>query len=340
MGSNYLNELLEMITKINDMTDINEKVESIYRLSSYCSYLYYSGSISRKEFLLAIDNIKDDPEEKLFERDRDNALNEIIFNNDLIDGYYRKYIDIYNNTFIPIDNGIVIDANIYKLFRDFLRYMGCEDLYFSLLGKKKISFKSILDHSVCINDRFDSYIVVSEKNKFDRYFSMSHEIAHAYENRIMCNYKSYFESTYNSEILSILFNRIFKEFISNKGILTNEDMNSLNIKFEANYYNFLLQALFITEIVATGRYKIFDYDLNMQIKNITINCNLTDHNYAIGSVISLILLNEWRKNDRLFISKLPETIKEIRNMNLGELLKLFDRETMVEDEIKRLIIKK
>ena len=339
MGNNYINELLQRVDKINKMANNTEKVESIFRFSSYCSFLYYRGDISQKEFIYAIDSIAEDTEEVLFFRDREKTLNEIIDNNDLINDYYKKYIEIYNNNFIPIDRGLVIEKNIYKTFREFLKYMGCENLYYGLLAKKKISFKSILDHSICINDRYDSYIVVSEKNNFDRYFSMSHEIAHAYENRIMCNDKSYFESIYNSEILSILFNRIFKEFIINKKLLNEEEMNLINMKFEANYYNFLLQAIFITEIVLTGKYKIMDYDLNMKIKNISINCNLTDHNYAIGSIISLNLLNEWRKNDRLFIQRLPDTIKEIRNMSLSELLKNFDNENVFEDEVKRLIIK-
>ena len=336
MENIYLKKILLMIDKINKMPD-EEKVEAIYRLFSYCAYIYYQGLISQKEYIYLMSKLENDPEEELYEQDKNIVIKELIDNNSLLSSFYKKYLDVYNNIFIPKESDFVYNVSIYKEFREFLKYMNCENLYYGLLSKKKISFNSILDHSICINDRYDSYILINESNMFGRYFAMSHEIAHAYENRLLCDRKSYFESTYSAEITSILFNRIFFEFIKESNVLDQCNIDNLINKFEVNYYNFLLQSLFITEVVNSNKYNIYDYEINMVAKNVRINCNLTDHNYAIGSIISLKLLNEWRNNDHLFIKELPELVKSIRSAKLDELINNFDDKKAVSEEIKRLI---
>jgi hypothetical protein len=127
------------------------------------------------------------------------------------------------------------------------------------------------------------------------------------------------------------------EFIIENKVLDSEEERIMINNFEANYYNFLMQALFITEIINSKKYSFFDYDIILKSKKYVIDCSLTDHNYALGSLISLQLLNDWRNNDTLFIKELPELIKYIRSLNLDELVNNFNNKEIVTNELKRLI---
>ena len=165
---------------------------------------------------------------------------------------------------------------------------------------------------------------------------MSHEIAHAYENMIMKDYKTYFESSYNVEIFSILFNRIFMNYLIDNNYFSFEEKNLLINNFEVNYYNFIFQSYFITEIIKSNNYKLYDYELIINIPTKQLSCDLTNHNYALGSIISLYLLNTWRKSDTSFINNLPKIIKDIRYMSLEELLNNFDNKNIFKEEINRI----
>ena len=340
MANIYLDKLNEMVDEINKMTSEVDKIEAIYHLTSNCTYNYYCGRITYNDFFHLMLKLITDPEETKYITERDIAISELIENNILLSDFYKKYIDIYNKNFKPKKMDYEFKISIYKEFREFLKYMGCYKLYNHLLAKKNIYFNPSINYSVCINNRENSFIVIKEKNPFNRYFTMSHEIAHAYENFVMKDIKSYFDIGYNVEIFSILFNRIFIEYIFNHNILNQEEKELLINSFEANYYNFLLQSLFITEIIKSKKYCLYDYDIFMKSKKYSVKCRLTDHNYAIGNIVSLNLLNDWRNNDQLFINRLPELIKNIRNMKLNELINNFDNQEMVVSEIKHLIKKK
>ncbi len=337
MGNEYTTKILKMIDEINEITDIDEKKEAIYLLTSYCTYLYYCGYITENQYMYSLLRLDEDPEELAYVSERDNTIKELVNNNKLLNNYYKDALKIYNDNFIPKKTDYQHSIRMNEFFQDFLAYMNCDKLYDSLLLKKNISFNSIIDHSVCVNARENSYIVINEKKSFNRYFVMSHEIAHAYENYVMKDIKSYFDISYNTEIFSILFNRIFMEFIIENKILDIEEERIMVNNFEANYYNFLMQALFITEIIYSKNYSFFDYDILLKSKKYAINCSLTDHNYALGSLISLQLLNDWRNNDTLFIKELPELIKYIRSLNLDELVNNFNNKEIVTSELKRLI---
>ena len=337
MENKYVSELILTVGKINKLNNKNEKIEAIYHLTSYAAFLNYCGKITFKDYAYIVLRLTDDPWEKAYDKERDMVIHELFKNNILLGNYYKNHMLLYNkNNFIPKEAEYSFKIRIYKEFREFLKYMKCDKLYNHLLRNHRISFSSTHDNSLCLNDRDESYILIIEKNPFDRYFVMSHEIAHAYENMIMKDFKTYFERGYNTEIFSLLFNRIFMNYLIDNNCFSIEEKNLLINNFEYNYYNFIFQSYFITEMIKSSKYIVDDYELIINIPANQIVCDLTNHNYALGSIISLYLLNKWRKSDTIFINNLPNQIKDIRHMNLSELLNNFDDKKIFNEEINRI----
>ena len=144
MENKYVFKLNEMVNEINKLNSIDEKKEAIYHLTSYASFIYYSGKITEKEFDLVIDKLIDNPWEKAYANDRDMVIDELFNSNILLGKYYKNHMLIYNNNgFIPKEANYSFKIRIYKEFREFLKYMNCDKLFSHLLRNHKISFNSI-----------------------------------------------------------------------------------------------------------------------------------------------------------------------------------------------------
>ena len=341
MNNKYLIELLRQIKEVNNINNRHIKIEKIHHISAYGAYLYYTGLINSFEFTNAITCIKNDLEEISYQEESDIYINYLLDDNLLLNDLFRKHLMIYWKYRISQEES-EINIDIENEFNEFLKYMNCYELYNNINKKNNISYNSkILKHSACLDDRDNSYIIIVNKNKFYEYLDLSHEIAHAYENKVLSKYKRYFESPYNVEILSITFNRIFIEYLHENGKISYNDYVSILSDFETNYYYFIKSSLFISDSIIEGYYDIKDYDISIYHEENIINKSLTDYNYAIGRICAFKLLDDWQKDDILFIRNIPNLINEIYHMNISDIVKSYGNNSeIINNELNKVFKKK
>ncbi len=341
MENVYLKKLINMIVEVNRTENVEKKAILMNRTYSFGQFCFYSKRISSVEYIMAFSKLKDNSREKIVEEAYNRDYQNLIDNNEVLSAFYKKYLklggDFFNCPEVDMKSVYNSKYKIYGLFREFIKYMNCDRLYYSLLGKKKISFSSRLKYDFCIDDRYDSYILIHDRDQFNRYFSLSHELGHAYNNRVMCNRDEDFLPTYSQEIISLLFQRIFKEFINHDNKLSEKNKHDFNIWFESILMDKILLASYVTDVVKSGEYYIFDREIYKKYEWGKTRCEMDIHNYAIGNIVSMNLLNEWRKEDSYFIKHLPELIQFIFSLELDKLINQYDNEEAFTKEIKRLV---
>ena len=337
----YIEKLLKMINEANKVDSLKKKCEYMFKLTSYASFIYYSGYVNKKEYNQAMSKIIFDPCEEKYYKERNTIIYDLITHNTLLNNFFQNILSLYHGYQLEKMDDSQIDKNIEKHFIDFLKYMNCYDLYEDLNNKKMISYASpILDYSICINNRDDSYIVVIEKDNFFRYLTLSHEIAHAFENKILRKKRKYFDASYNTKIVSITFNRIFMEYLFQNNALSSDEFQIIKNNFEVNYFNFLEWSFLISEAIKYNAFDINDYDINLYIKNHPTTRSLTDYNYSLGSICSFKLFEKWQQNDVDFLNDLPDILRDIDKMSLVKLVNTFNNEKIITQELEKTLIKK
>lgn len=341
MNNKYLIELLKLIKEVNFLTDKDTKMDKVHHISTYGAYLYYIGAISNNDFTNAIMSIKNDIEDLRYYEERKVIINNLLDNNLLLYDAFVRNLSCYWKYIIKEkkDN---INIDIEKEFIDFLKYINCYDLYHNIKENDKISYQSnILKHSICLDDRDQSYIIIKSKNSFYEYLDLSHEIAHALENKLLAKYKRCFDSPFNSEILSITFNRMFIEYLYWNNKISKEEYLTILGNFETNYFYFIRSAIFISDSIKSGNYKIYDYDINIFCDDKIDNRSLTDYNYAIGRICAFKLINEWMNNDHLFIKNIPNLVDDLYHSSIKELLDNYGNNSpIIEKELSKNFIKR
>ena len=330
-----------MVNKSNQIKKESVKEEYTNELIAYALFVYYSGYISEKEFNYALNKIHTNPCVASYLSERNTTINSFIANNSLLNNLYHSALLLYQNYKLEPLHVLDINKDIKESFINFLKYMNCYDIYEELENKKRISYTSpVLGHSICVGNRSKSYIVINEEDNAYRYLTLSHEIAHALENKVLKSRKQYFDSPYVNEIFSITFNRIFLEYLKENNILLNNEINIIKNNVEVNCYRYIEWSFIITEAVKRGNFFVDDYDIVLYIDKLRNKRSLTDHNYALGSLFSLSLLDMWRKGDRAFINDIPNMMFFLNKMNLKELIELFSKYGSVEKELDKILIKK
>ena len=342
MQNGYFNKAIKKINEINKISDIDSRVKNVCRLYSYINFCINSRYISSKEYDYLVSMIDNNPRDKILEEAEERDFKSLKENNVNLHEFYKKYLLLYSLFFT--DNNIErktfdLDINVYKVCTEFLKYMNCYNLYYELLSKHKISFNSKITNSTSFDDYYDTYIIINNHNRFNKYTSIAHEIGHAFEFRVLNGHKEHLLPRYGGEIISSLFDRIFNEFIIKSNSLTDEEIKIFRYYYEANNHDYLLIASHITDVMKQNEYKMFEYDIYEKVKRGMIAWSLDSHNYAIGNIAAINLIDEWRKEDRLFINKLPNIIKDIYNMKLNEIIEYFDNDEIFEDEIKKVLTK-
>lgn len=341
MNNEKLVELLKLIQEVNNIDTKEIKRDILHHISAYGAFLYYTGVISNKDFIKAVNSIKNDIEDKLYYEERNNYIEILQENNHLLNSFFRKSLVTYWNYQIKEQTDDT-NIDIKNDFIKFLKYLNCYDLYNLIDKKGQIAKDSkILKHSVCLDNRLDSYIILKNKNTFYEYLDLSHEIAHALENKILSKYKRCFDSAYNAEILSITFNRIFIEYLYQNNRINYEKYIILLNNFETNYFNFIRLSLFISDSIYSGYYNINDYDISIFCESDIVNLSLTDYNYAIGRIWAFKLFSEWEKNDTKFIKEIPRIVEYIYHAKLKELINNVDNsDLLINNELSKNFIKK
>ena len=339
--NNNVVELLHLICDANKTIDEFALLEKLHHIFSYGSFLYYTGKISYEEFLNACYSINCNDQYIKYDEERMKNINLLLDNNYILNNLFRNNIINYWKYDInkQDDN---IDLDISKEFIEFLKYANFYELYLRIKNSNHIGYSvDCLDHSVCLDDRKLSYIVLHNNNSFNNYLELSHEMAHAYENSVLSKYQRCFELPFNSEILAITFNRIFIEYLYQNNKINHEVYLKLLSDFEINYYNFLKVSLYISNSIESGLYNIRDYNISIFRESNVENFSLADYNYAIGRICSFKLFDDWLKSDRIFINKLPQLIDDLYHMNIFELVYIYgDNNDIMHKELSKNFSKK
>ena len=339
--NNYLDKLNRMIDNINKINDDDKRYEYFYKISSYGSFIYYSGYISKDEFNRAMGKITNDPIEELYYKERNKEIYKLVANNDILDVFYYKILSLYPNSNINSVINHEISRNIYNEFIEFLKYVNFYSLYEELNNKHMISYTSnVLDYSICINNHDDSYIVMHENNQLNKYITLVHEIAHAFENRILKEKKKIFDTCITSEIISITFARIFIEYLNKNNVLKDNEINIIKHNLEINYLNFIKWSFLITESIKYNAFDINNYDINLYIKSNATTRSLTDHNYSLGYIASFSNLDKWKNDDTSFLKDLPDMIHVIDNMDLAEVIDFYDNMDLIKNNLPKSLVLK
>ena len=340
MEKESFQRLLSMVQNANKIYNKNDKCEAIHKIVAYGSYIYYTGEISNKEFNEALRDVHNDFIDECYYTERNKCLDELLENNKMLNEFFKEVFLCYSNFNLNIINEN-INKKIKKEFIDFLKYFNCYDLFCKLKDNNCIAYQSkVIRHSVCIDNRELSYIVIKPSNSFHQYLDLVHEFGHAYENKILSNYRKYFDLSYSSEIISIIFNRIFIEYLFINEAITKEEYLKLLANFELCYYQFVHTSLFITNSIKSGYYKIGDFDISIFCDDDIVNHSFTDYNYAIGRIICFKLFNDWEKNDLDFIKQLPKLIVDINSMDIVGLIKNYGNTNLIKNEFTKTLIKK
>ena len=340
MNNEKLIELLKLIKEVNSNINDEDRMDKIHHISSYGAYLYYTNQISSNDFINSINCIKNDTEDIKYYFERNEYIKILLSSNSELNKLFRNTLEIYWN-YIINDVSENINTSIDSDLIEFLKYINCYNLYLDIKNNNQIAYESnILKHSVCLDNRDNSYIIIKNKNNFHNCLDISHEIAHALENKLLSKYKRCFDSPYNVEILSITFNRMFIEYLyQNNRIKSNEYLTLLN-NFETNYFSFIRLSLFISDSIYSGYYSINDYDISIYCEEDIINRSLTDYNYAIGRICAFKLFDEWQKNDYSFIKNIPNLVSSIYHMSISDIINNFGNNSeLINNELNKIFKK-
>lgn len=337
----YLNNLMTMINKSHRLKNDSVRLEYINQTIAYALFIYYSGYVTEQEFNDALSKMQLNSFTEMYNREKNDSIHDLVINNSLLNELYRKKLMLYYNYQLESKNNLKINKDIKEHFISFLKYINCYDLYCDLENKKSISYNSpVLNDSICIGNKNSSYIVINEKEGIYRYICLSHEIAHALENKILKTRRQYFDAPYTTEIMSITFNRIFLEYLKENDALSKQEVDIIKNNFEINCHRFIQWSFLITEAVKEGKFTISDYNINILLEGFNNTRSLTDHNYALGSVFSVSLLDMWRKGDRAFISDIPSMLFYLNKMSIQELINFFNKYDCFDKELSKTLSKK
>jgi hypothetical protein len=319
----YTNKLLRQLGKLRLLYDegkiSTEEYNKIYNDSGFRYFLSLESSQFTEDFL--------------YNRFR------------LIDIYERigKLAKKYRTGIKNLDSQPVLNEEVIE----FLRYANSLKLYETIKRRGMIVYsEKIQKTGVCISAGKLSYICI--KTPYTRFFrpqeiTLIHEMGHAYNYYCLDGEKrQLFQVNIASEIISILYEKLFFDFLKENGSVSQELLDSMVTSTETIFCK-----------KAEALKKVLDY-LDMENQETRINglslfykkdnvehkCNLTTQAYVIGDLASAKLFGEYQKDREYFISHLPEIIKDINRMSFGEVLDEYARIEPLKDYYdKHLVFK-
>ena len=248
-----------------------------------------------------------------------------------------------------------------KLMFEFLNYLGDDvvSLYKEMFNNKSVIIYTI-DHEMgsSINSIYVSSpcLVLSDyPNLFEYYTTFSHEMGHCYQYKLQKD-DNHFE-TFNpyKETTSILFEKMFVEFLKNKGVCDN------NVSYyEMDDHSFILNDMSICLVLSilfmeNEISEIDPFDLSYQssftkeelrdevskccgyIKPTKKNISLDTFSYSIGHIISTYFIDKMKNNFKEAWQEYKSFISTADNYSLLEVLDKYYDDNLINNNIKKFI---
>lgn len=341
-----LNELELLIDKANSKEENTTDIILLRKINAIIQCMRLLGFNSKEERQNLAQKIKGYSEYlDIILTNNEKNNNELIkYNNILLKKYLELY-QYYQNVEGAYKETNVNQTRMKKATYEFLEMMGCMQLYEEMNNKEMIIRFNAENQNWCIDNYGLSYILLSDISENDsRYYTnLVHEMGHAFSNYILKNEDDWkCDIPVYGEIISYMFERIFFQFIYDNSFLSLDELRKIIAHFEAVKVNSLYYGIGTSQIIESKKYSITkdghvmpteDWINNSKSKSIFSNVeNIDDytpwislirHPYIVGSMASIKLVLEYMKDNKDFISKLPETIMSISKLPTNQLIEKY-----------------
>lgn len=344
---NYDNIYLKKINIMISNTDKNNK-ENVMKVVSYIQFLFLGGFISKDELCFLFNSIVSKNDIRILFKKMDEYIDNILtFRYDLNDIYLKiiQLYEKYQTGYLSYDG----QKELYNEAFEFMKYINCYQLYKQINDNSMINYHSkAIDYSCCVNNGEKlSYIVLAnhKQNSYKKVMSLVHEMGHAVVNNNSCGNKSnLFDVGIESEVFSLCFERIFMDFLLERGKVEYNLVRRMQQNFETEFYKITLWAKYVNDIFDDKytSYSINNGSLEVSFSNENGSfCrDLRDNNYAIGNATSAILLCQYKKDKKYFISHISEIVNEIKTMSFEKIISEYSNISSLRKCLDNNLVKK
>ena len=330
---NLITKAYLMIREINNMPKSNRRLTLIHKVDALASFMYYIGYLNLREYHDILNKIIQNDEISMCHKRQNEVFINLFENNNLLLQEYQESLEDFNGIKIKKHDTKVNYEKVYGVFVDFLKHLDIYSMYKEMIksdmiksGSKKAKV-NIMQDGICIDNVGSSYIVLGnlDKNNFDYFSALIHELGHAYVNKIIGKEKlNYYDGEIYREIIPILFERMFVDYLFKSRALDNNKMQNIVLSKEIiAYYNLLLArdaaSVIKRDYKSVNHMNYLNYSKLLSNKGDDVTPFI--HHYALGYLISSKLFDDYKKDDELFIEELPSIIRDLSKLDVENLLK-------------------
>lgn len=339
-----ISNLKKLKTIIKNLPFNKMKMVLIYNYESLAYYLSELGLIDEDYITQNIAIEYEYYQNKMYRLENKKFYKSFYDNLDLIYEIIYKNVDIYNK--YPI---LLLSSSDYseqkisgrelgKLMDEFFQSLGV-DVYnlYQKIGNNFLSFSNITDskyagctYETTFND-YPHIIVEQKKNLFQMGETLAHEMGHCYNMIRNKTNKDFYQYDMLSEVISILFHKMFNLFLYEKGYYQKDALNNL-LGWKCSIASMNLGCSLIPDTSYFGRESELYYDSEFIIlKEVAskLNDNLLralefhpvmfcNYNYVLGDALANNLLALYKDNKKEGLKEIKNFITTIHQYSTGE----------------------
>ena len=301
--------------------EYHRNMSNVIKIVGKARALLIRGKITKEEYNRIIDrfNYREQSSQEL----NQYIENVLYYRYGLID-IYSKAIDAYKKYQTGYSKRDSFPELITEM-EEFFKYIGCYNLYKRMKDRCMIINDPNTSLNVCINGGKTSYIVL-KKPYINPHKSKSctivHEMGHAYYYSLIADENaSFFARDLNSEIVSILFERLYLDFL--RRYTNNEELAKILIKnYETHLFTLTKEAKGVLEVFDKPKsdFKLTGAKLTFNVKGKEQKTDLYGQTYAIGNLGATRLFHDYKHEPDLFLRYFSDFIKSIKIMDFQSVL--------------------
>ena len=304
------------IKELNSMVDQeNIKCCKTYEtIESRAHFLRAKGVISRMDYADTMAKVVH-PLIHTYDDYVDDSLTYRWFLSDL----YGQVLDIYQQ-YQKREGPEVIEINdkkIKALFLNFLKYINIDKLYESIKKKGMITLTDDVQDKngyVLFSGSLSYIVLKNSADKLQLYSTFAHEMGHAFASHVVRKRGVYqYKLPVAAESVSILIQRMFHQYLLDNGLLDSESVESKENIVTNSYRIVTKRAKKSLDLLDNSKvpYEFTGSTLKYSENGKVVSRSLYDNVYAIGNLVSINLLQAYKRDPDYFIQHLPDTAFEL-----------------------------